>query len=159
MSKEGKNPYYVHNEHEEACLRILKEFGLSGEYSHIVNGHVPVRIKDGENPIKANGRLIVIDGGFCKVYQPQTGIAGYTLIYNSHGIRITSHEPFAGVEDAIRYNKDILSTSVIFETRESRIKIADTDDGAKIREDIADLKELLEAYRTGLIKENHAARR
>ena len=159
LSKEGKNPYYVHNEHEEACLRILKEFGLSGEYSHIVNGHVPVRIKDGENPIKANGRLIVIDGGFCKVYQPQTGIAGYTLIYNSHGIRITSHEPFAGVEDAIRYNKDILSTSVIFETRESRIKIADTDDGAKIREDIADLKELLEAYRTGLIKENHAARR
>ena len=92
------------------------------------------------------------------MYQPQTGIAGYTLIYNSHGIRITSHEPFAGVEDAIRYNKDILSTSVIFETRESRIKIADTDDGAKIREDIADLKELLEAYRTGLIKENHKAR-
>lgn len=155
LNKEGKNPYYIHNDEEETCLRILAEFGLSGEYSHIINGHVPVRSKDGENPIKADGRLIVIDGGFCKVYQPQTGIAGYTLIYNSHGIRITSHEPFAGVEDAIRYNKDILSTSVIFETRESRIKIADTDDGDRIREDIADLKQLLKAYRTGLIKENH----
>ena len=155
LCEEGKNPYYHHNNEEGTCVRILKEFGLTGEYSHIINGHVPVRSKDGENPVKANGRLIVIDGGFCKVYQPKTGIAGYTLIYNSHGIRITSHEPFAGVNDAIRYNKDILSTSVIFETRESRIKIADTDDGARIREDIADLKLLLEAYRSGLIKENH----
>lgn len=155
LSEEGKNPYYHHNNEEETCIRILHEFGLDGEYSHIINGHVPVRSKDGENPIKANGRLIVIDGGFCKVYQPKTGIAGYTLIYNSHGIRITSHEPFAGVTDAIRYNKDILSTSVIFETRESRIKIADTDDGARIREDIEDLKLLLEAYRSGQIKENH----
>src|SRR5699024_6534109 len=130
------NPYYRYNNEEETCVRILKEFGLEGEYCHIINGHVPVRIKDGENPIKANGRLIVIDGGFCKVYQPQTGIAGYTLIYNSHGIRLTSHEPFAGVADAIRQNKDILSTSVIYETREARIKIADTDDGTRIRADI-----------------------
>lgn len=155
LDREGKNPYYRYNNEEETCVRILKEFGLEGEYCHIINGHVPVRIKDGENPIKANGRLIVIDGGFCKVYQPQTGIAGYTLIYNSHGIRLTSHEPFAGVADAIRQNKDILSTSVIYETREARIKIADTDDGARIRADIADLKQLLEAYRCGLIKENH----
>ena len=155
LDREGKNPYYRYNNEEETCVRILKEFGLEGEYCHIINGHVPVRIKDGENPIKANGRLIVIDGGFCKVYQPQTGIAGYTLIYNSHGIRLTSHEPFAGVADAIRQNKDILSTSVIYETREARIKIADTDDGTRIRADIADLKQLLEAYRCGLIKENH----
>ena len=155
LCEEGKNPYYRHNNEEETCLKILAEFGLSGEYSHIVNGHVPVISKDGENPVKANGRLIVIDGGFCRAYQPKTGIAGYTLVYNSHGIRITSHEPFAGVADAIRYNKDILSTSVIFETRESRIKIADTDDGARIREEIAGLRQLLAAYRRGTIKEYH----
>ncbi len=155
LCEEKKNPYYIYNSSEDTCLRILREFGLSGEYCHIINGHVPVRSKDGENPIKANGRLIVIDGGFCKVYHPKTGIAGYTLIYNSHGIRITSHEPFAGINDAIRCNKDILSTSVIFETRDSRIKIADTDDGARIRADIQDLKMLLAAFRAGLIKENH----
>ena len=113
------------------------------------------RPKDGEKPVKAGGRLIVIDGGFCKVYQPQTGIAGYTLIYNSHGIRITSHEPFGGVQDAIRNNKDILSTSMIFETRESRIKIADTDDGRIIREKIEELRQLLAAYQAGLLKEEH----
>ncbi len=155
ICREQKNPYYIHSAKVETCLRILQEFGLNGEYSHIINGHVPVRSKDGENPVKAGGRLIVIDGGFCKVYQPQTGIAGYTLIYNSHGIRITSHEPFDGVQDAICNNKDILSTSVIFETRESRIKIADTDDGRSIRENIEDLKLLLEAYRAGLVKEEH----
>ena len=155
ICKEEKNPYYVYNDREEICLKILQEFGLNGEYSHIVNGHVPVRSKDGEKPVKAGGRLIVIDGGFCKVYQPQTGIAGYTLIYNSHGIRITSHEPFGGVQDAIRNNKDILSTSMIFETRESRIKIADTDDGRIIREKIEELRQLLAAYQAGLLKEEH----
>ena len=155
LCKEKKNAYYLHSAKEETCLKILQEFGLNSEYSHIINGHVPVRSKDGEKPVKAGGRLIVIDGGFCKVYQPHTGIAGYTLIYNSHGIRITSHEPFAGVQNAIRDNKDILSTSVIFETRESRIKIGDTDDGRAIREEIEDLKQLLEAYRAGLIKEGH----
>ena len=155
LCKEEKNPYYIFSSKAETCLRILQEFGLNSEYSHIINGHVPVRSKDGETPVKAGGRLIVIDGGFCKVYQPQTGIAGYTLIYNSHGIRITSHEPFGGVQDAIRNNKDILSTSMIFETRDSRIKIADTDDGQIIREHIQDLKLLLAAYQAGLLKEEH----
>lgn len=155
ICKEQKNPYYLYSSKKEVCLKILQEFGLNSEFSHIINGHVPVRSKDGEKPVKAGGKLIVIDGGFCKVYQSQTGIAGYTLIYNSHGIRITSHEPFAGVQNAIRDNKDILSTSVIFETRESRIKIGDTDDGRAIREEIEDLKQLLEAYQVGLIKEGH----
>ena len=155
LCKEEKNPYYIFSSKAETCLRILQEFGLNSEYSHIINGHVPVRSKDGETPVKAGGRLIVIDGGFCQGDQPQTGIAGYTLIYNSHGIRITSHEPFGGVQDAIRNNKDILSTSMIFETRDSRIKIADTDDGQIIREHIQDLKLLLAAYQAGLLKEEH----
>ncbi|PWL47390.1 MAG: class 3 fructose-bisphosphatase [Clostridiales bacterium] len=152
---ESKNAYYIHSKKEEVCLKILHEFGLYSPHSHIVNGHIPVKSKDGELPVKAGGRLIVIDGGFCKAYQPTTGIAGYTLIYNSYGIRISSHEPFGGVENAIRNNKDILSTAVVFETMEDRIKISDTDVGIQIRENIEDLKLLLTAYRTGLIKERH----
>ena len=152
---ESKNAYYLHSKKEDVCLKILREFGLGGTHSHIINGHIPVKSKDGEQPVKAGGRLIVIDGGFCKAYQPTTGIAGYTLIYNSYGIRISSHEPFAGVDNAIRNNKDILSTAVVFETMEDRIRIADTDEGVQIQENIKDLKLLLTAYRTGLIKERH----
>ncbi len=152
---EPKNPYYSYYNDEEVCERILKEFGLEGPHCHIINGHVPVKSKDGENPVKAHGRLIVIDGGFCRAYQPTTGIAGYTLIYNSWGIRISAHEPFSGVQDAIRNNKDIFSTSVIFDRMESRIRINETDNGALLQQRIDDLKWLLLAYKTGEIKEEH----
>lgn len=151
---EPKNPYYTHSTQEEACIEILAAFGLGDAHAHIINGHVPVKSKDGENPVKANGRLIVIDGGFCRAYQPVTGIAGYTLVYNSHGIRIISHEPFDGARSAIRGNKDILSTSVVFETMENRIKVGETDEGQEIKENIQGLKLLLWAYRNGALKEN-----
>ena len=136
-------------------MRILREFGLEGPHCHIINGHVPVKTKEGENPVKAGGRLIVIDGGFCRAYQPTTGIAGYTLIYNSWGIRLASHEPFDGRLDAIRNNRDIVSTSVVFERMQSRIKIGETDIGAQLSRNIEDLKWLLLAYKTGEIKEDH----
>ena len=153
---EPKNPYYAYYNDSMTCIRILQEFGLGGPHCHIVNGHVPVKSKDGESPVKAGGRLIVIDGGFCRAYQPTTGIAGYTLIYNSWGIRISAHEPFSSTKDAIRENKDIFSTSVVFDRMESRIKIAETDNGQVLSERIEDLKELLQAYRNGWIKEDHS---
>ncbi len=154
---EKKNAYYTYYEDEKVCTDILSSFGLSGSHCHIINGHVPVKSKDGETPIKANGKLIVIDGGFCYAYQPTTGIAGYTLIYNSQGMRIASHEPFVGRNDAITNNKDIVSTSVIFDRMESRIKIAETDTGKELIQQIEDLKNLLEAYKRGDIKEDHSA--
>ncbi len=153
---EEKNPYYSYYNDEGVCERILEEFGLRGPHCHIVNGHVPVKSKDGENPIKAHGRLIVIDGGFCRAYQPTTGIAGYTLIYNSWGIRIAAHEPFSTTKDAIERNKDIFSTTVVFDRMESRIKIEETDNGACLQHNIDDLKCLLQAYKSGSIKEDHA---
>lgn len=155
--QELKNPYYRYAAQEETCLRILADFGLGQERSHIINGHVPVRSKDGESPIRAGGRLIVIDGGFCRAYQPQTGIAGYTLIYSSYGMRISAHEPFSGAEDAVQNNKDILSTTAIFETANSRIKVAETDEGRLMLESIEDLAQLLAAYRDGRLQENHEA--
>ncbi len=150
---EPKNAYYRYAESEETCVQLLEGFGLSGEHSHIINGHVPVRSKDGESPVKANGRLIVIDGGFCRAYQPQTGIAGYTLVYNSHGIRIISHEPFDSVQSAIRNNTDILSSSMVFETVRERILAGETDAGDEIRGRIDGLRMLLDAYRSGFLKE------
>ena len=132
---------------------ILSEFGLGGEGSHIINGHIPVRINKGENPVKAGGKLIVIDGGFCKAYQPTTGIAGYTLIYNSEGIRISAHEPFKGVHDAITNNADIISDVSIFEHAADRIRVRDTDIGKEIMERIEDLSILLREYEEGNIKE------
>ena len=152
--EEAKNPYYLYSAREDFCQKILQEFGLSGRHSHIINGHVPVRSKDGENPVKAGGKLIVIDGGFCRAYQPQTGIAGYTLVYNSYGIRIISHEPFESARAAIERNTDILSSSTVFETARTRIKVGETDIGQELRENIAGLRLLLSAYRTGLIREN-----
>lgn len=153
--EESKNPYYSLWDKQEICENILREFGLSGEHCHIVNGHVPVKAKKGESPVKANGKLIVIDGGFSQAYQPKTGIAGYTLIYNSWGISISAHEPFAGLDDALQNNKDIISTTVVFDRRASRIKIAETDQGYAIREKTEDLKQLLEAFRSGSAKETH----
>jgi fructose-1,6-bisphosphatase-3 len=149
--EEKKNPYYVHNNTEETCNMILHEFGLYTPFSHIINGHVPVRAIEGESPIKANGKLIVIDGGFCKAYHPTTGIAGYTLIYNSHGMRIMSHQPFESIEKAITENKDIQSHSDVFETQLARMMVMDTDNGNDISNKIYDLTLLLSAYRQGVL--------
>ena len=135
------------------CVSLLKAFGINKEYSHIINGHVPVRCKDGEKPVRANGRLIVIDGGFCRAYQPTTGIAGYTLIYNSFGMRLCSHEPFEGTEKAIKENTDIYSTSVVSERVKERITVGETDVGKQLLSTIKDLEVLLAAYRLGTIKE------
>ncbi|MGE4485754.1 MAG: fructose-1,6-bisphosphatase [Oscillospiraceae bacterium] len=151
---EPKNPYYSYSGDADVCVRILREFGLEGSHCHIINGHIPVKTKDGENPIKAGGRLIVIDGGFCRAYQPTTGIAGYTLIYDSWGISLAAHEPFVGLKDAIATNKDIVSTGVVFDRMESRIRIEETEFGCDIMENVEDLKSLLRAYRAGFIKED-----
>ena len=152
---EPKNPYYTHYNDVDVCDMILAEFGLKGPHCHIINGHVPVKTKKGESPLKAGGKLIVIDGGFCKAYQKTSGIAGYTLIYNSHNYRIVSHQPFDGKENAITLNHDIDSYSVVFETLEKQAKIADTDRGRQHQAHVDDLKLLLEAYRAGVVTEDH----
>lgn len=137
-------------------MKILKEFGLEGEESHIINGHVPVKIKAGESPIKAEGKLLVIDGGLSKAYQSQTGIAGYTLIYNSYGLLLASHEPFESINAAIEKETDIHSSTIVLEQVARRKSVADTDNGANIQKQIDDLQKLLKAYRQGLIKEKDA---
>ncbi len=151
--EEPKNGYYSCWNDEKTVLKILAEFSLSDEHSHIINGHVPVQFKNGEDPIKAGGKLILIDGGFCRAYQKSTGIAGYTLIYNADGMRISAHEPFRGVESAITNNEDIVSETVIFERALDKIRVKDTDNGKRISEKIADLTKLLECFETGMIKE------
>ena len=152
---EPKNPYYQYYNDPAVCDMILKDFGLEGRHCHIINGHIPVKSKKGESPIKGGGKLLVIDGGFCKAYQKTTGIAGYTLIYNSACFRLVSHEPFVGRKNAIRENQDIASTSVVFERLESRMKIAGTDVGRQLQEQIDDLMALLWAFRSGEIAEDH----
>ena len=152
---EPKNPYYTYYQDPAVCDMLLKEFGLSGAHCHIVNGHVPVKAKKGESPIKGGGKLLVIDGGFSKAYQPTSGIAGYTLIFNSRQFRIVSHQPFSGKYDAIHKNDDIANDSLIFEKMETRMRVAQTDEGMELRQRVDDLKELLEAYRSGAITENH----
>ena len=155
---EPKNAYYTLYQDPAVCDMLLREFSLEGAHCHIVNGHVPVKTKRGESPVKGGGKLIVIDGGFCRAYQPTSGIAGYTLIYDSRCYRIISHQPFAGREQAIRENFDITSTPEIFERLEERQKIADTDAGRRLRERIADLRELLAAFRAGAVTEDHTER-
>ena len=150
---EIKNPYFTLRDSEESCEKVLQEFGLDPKISHIINGHVPVKTKNGESPIKANGKLLVIDGGFSKAYQPETGIAGYTLIYNSFGLMLASHEPFESIQKAIEEEKDILSTTTILEHTNKRQRVSDTDIGSEVRNQIEDLIMLLAAYRKGLIKE------
>lgn len=150
---EPKNSYYNSWNDEAIADKILSEFSLGGKGSHIINGHIPIKSHRGENPVKANGKLIVIDGGFCQAYHDTTGIAGYTLIYNAEGIRISAHEPFRGKTDAIRNNTDILSDTVVFEDSRRRILVKDTDQGKRIQKRIDDLKLLCEAYETGRIKE------
>ena len=152
---EPKNAYYTLYQDPAICDMILKEFGLEGPHCHIINGHVPVKAKKGESPIKGGGKLIVIDGGFCKAYQSTSGIAGYTLIYNSHSFRIVSHQPFAGREKAIRENFDIASSTEIFERLDGRQKIKETDIGRDLQTQIDDLRALLNAYRDGVVQEDH----
>ena len=128
---------------------ILAEFGLDPDSGHIINGHTPVKAKKGESPVKAGGKLFVIDGGFCKAYQKTTGIAGYTLIYSSHGIRLKSHRPFEGIAKVLSDNADMESDSVSIEQFPCRRYIADTDEGVTLRRRITALRELLELYRSG----------
>jgi fructose-1,6-bisphosphatase III len=150
---EKKNPYFKYRDDEKICADILEEFGLSSINGHIINGHIPVKSKKGESPIKANGKLLVIDGGFSRAYQGQTGIAGYTLIYNSYGLVLVSHEPFESTQKAIEEEKDILFTTVVLEQEVERKRVVDTDIGVDLVQQIKDLEMLLEAYRKGLIKE------
>lgn len=152
---EPKNPYYKFRNTVDLSLRILNEFSLDPKTSHIINGHIPVKTKEGESPIKAEGKLLVIDGGFCKAYQPETGIAGYTLIYNSYGLLLTSHEPFESTSKAIGEEKDILSSTMILEQALSRKTVGDTDIGKDLKKQITDLKMLLIAYRKGMLKESN----
>jgi len=144
---EKSNPYYSRYYDESFCSQILHEFGLYDAHSHIINGHTPVHAIDGEAPIRANGRLFVIDGGFCRAMNKTTGIAGYTLIFNSHGLRLKAHTPFTSVEDVLINNTDIKSESEIVEKDTYRMFVKDTDIGKKLLEDISDLKKLLENYR------------
>lgn len=155
---ERKNSYYDLRDEEETASRILREFGLDPENDHIINGHVPVRVKKGESPVKAGGKLLVIDGGFSKAYQEQTGIAGYTLIFNSYGFLLTSHDPFTSIRDAIENESDLRSQTEILERNNLRIRVKDTDIGRDIQKKIEELESLLEAYRAGLIKEKSLER-
>ena len=150
---EKKNPYYTFYNDSDKVEMLLSEFGLSGEHSHIINGHVPVKTKKGESPIKGGGKLIVIDGGFCRAYQPTSGIAGYTLIYNSRNYRIVSHQPFEGKQQAIHDNHDIANESQIFEYMEPRVKLSETDLGTELKIRVRDLLMLLDAYRSGAVAE------
>lgn len=151
--QEQKNPYYSFMEDAATADRILAEFGLTGENSHIINGHVPVHQKEGESPVKCSGKLLVIDGGFSKQYRRVTGIAGYTLIYNSYGLMLTAHEPFESREKAVSDCTDIVSKRVAVEHTAKRISIGDTDEGARLKMRIADLKSLITAYREGVLQE------
>ena len=156
---ERKNPYYAYIENEDEAVargtarRIFAEFGLDFETGHIVNGHIPVRAASGEQPVKAGGKLIVIDGGFCKAYHQRTGIAGYTLVSSSRGLSLRSHGPFESTQKAILDNLDILSTKDVFEPSGKRVYVEDTDEGARLKDQIADLKKLLAAYADGSVKE------
>lgn len=150
---EEKGYYFKLRDDEEVIDHILDAFGVVGSNRHIINGHVPVRTLKGENPIKANGKLMVIDGGFSKAYHNETGIAGYTLVYHSRGFQLVQHEPFTSTEDAIQRGTDIKSTTQIVEMSNRRMLVADTDIGVELRKQIDDLEELLFAYRHGYVKE------
>lgn len=152
--EEPKNPYYRLLEKEEVVNAILKEFGLAGEESHIINGHIPVEAKCGESPVKCKGKLLIIDGGLSKAYQPKTGIAGYTLIYNSYGLVLAAHEPFESVEKAVEEGSDVHSHTILVQHVVKRKTVADTDIGKQLKETVKDLQDLLDAYRSGMIVED-----
>jgi fructose-1,6-bisphosphatase-3 len=151
--KEEKGNYFKLRDSAEICDRILDAFEVQGQNRHIINGHVPVHASKGENPIKARGRLMVIDGGFSEAYHKETGIAGYTLVYHSRGFQLVQHEPFTSTQDAIVRETDIKSTTQIIEMSAHRMLVADTDKGNELKSQVADLKELLYAYRHGILKE------
>ena len=152
--KETKGHYYTLRNEAGVCDNILREFGVEpGPHAHIINGHVPVKTLKGEKPVKAGGKLLVIDGGFSKAYQPETGIAGYTLVYHSHGLQLVQHEPFQSRQKAIEEGQDIKSTTFLVEFNSQRMMVKDTDKGVELRAQIKDLEKLLVAYRTGFIKE------
>ncbi|MDY6122691.1 MAG: fructose-1,6-bisphosphatase [Porphyromonas sp.] len=153
---EQKGWYFIYRQEQEVCEMILKDFGLEGPDTHIVNGHVPVKAKKGEKPLLANGKLMLIDGGFSRAYQSSTGIAGYTLIFNSQGLQLVQHEPFASKREAVENMQDIKSVSVVREHTSHRILVRDTDKGKELIEQVKDLKALLEAYRYGLIQEKNS---
>lgn len=151
---EKRNAYYAFRDNEISARQILAEFGVNPDTGHIINGHVPVEVKRGESPVKANGKLLVIDGGFAKAYQKVTGIAGYTLVYNSYGLLLAAHHPFESVQKAIEETHNIASDIQILEQNNIRIRVKDTDQGRSIQRQIDDLHSLLNAYRSGLIQEN-----
>ena len=151
--KENKNPYFNLREDMTILKKIFDEFNMDFDEDHIINGHVPVKYKKGESPVKAQGKVLVIDGGFSKAYQSKTGMAGYTLIYNSRTLQLVAHEPFTSKEDAVKNERDIISSTVLVEHKAKRRMIKDTNDGLQLLERVEDLKDLLAAYRSGLIKE------
>ena len=153
--KEEKGNYFKLRDNEEVCDRILDSFGVKGKNRHIINGHVPVHASKGENPIKANGKLMVIDGGFSEAYHHETGIAGYTLVYHSRGFQLVQHEPFMSARDAIERGIDIKSTTQLVELSAHRMLVADTDKGEELRSQIEDLRQLLYAYRHGILTEKN----
>lgn len=152
--KEIKDVYYRLFNDEEVVDRIFKMFGIKGDNAHIINGHVPIHHTEGESPVKCNGKVIIIDGGFSQPYHKVTGIAGYTLIYNSYGLMLTAHEPFKSVDYTIRSGRDMQTNQVATEVSQKRILVGDTDNGKKIRENIKDLKDLIKAYRNGTLRQN-----
>jgi fructose-1,6-bisphosphatase-3 len=154
--KEEKGYYFQLRNDPATCDHILDAFGVQGENRHIINGHVPVHAANGENPIKAGGRLMVIDGGFSEAYHKETGIAGYTLVYHSRGFELVQHEPFTSARDAVLRGTDIKSTTQLVEMSAHRMLVADTDKGRDLRLQVADLKQLLYAYRHGLLKEKRS---
>lgn len=151
--KEEKGNYFKLRDDEKVCDNILDAYGVTGRMRHIINGHVPVHVVSGENPIKANGKLMVIDGGFSQAYHKETGIAGYTLVYHSRGFQLVQHDPFTSTEDAILRGSDIKSTTQIVEMSVHRMLVADTDIGRELKRQVEELEKLLYAYRRGFIKE------
>ena len=154
---EPMDPYFTLTKSPSVCDDIMREFGVApmacSPTGHIINGHTPIHVKEGENPLKAHGRLIVIDGGFSKAYHPETGIAGYTLVYHSRGFQLVQHEPFLSTDQAIKEGKDIRSTTIVVELNSHRQMVKDTDKGADLQQQIHDLEKLLYAFRNGFIKE------
>lgn len=155
LHKEEKGAYYVLRDREDICNAILAEFGIDNAHSHIINGHVPVKTIKGEQPVKANGKLLVIDGGFSRAYQPETGIAGYTLVFHSRALQLVQHEPFESRQKAIEEGLDIKSNTFLVEFNTQRMLVKDTDKGQELRAQIEELKQLLAAYRLGIIQEKN----
>ena len=155
LQKEGLNAYFHLREDAAICRKILSEFDLDPDHGHIITGHTPVKVSKGESPIKAEGRLLVIDGGLSKPYQSQTGLAGYTLLYNSWGLRLVSHKPFTSMEDAVKQGVSVDSEMRVLK-KTNRKRVADTDVGRALNDEMASLKELHDAYRNGLLQESAA---